>query len=88
MTKKQNQIVARHSASNLYYLHQCYDNPSWAKECAYERCKNKCAQASGYDFKIIGYNCMMFSVGFYYVKDGKKMFHYETNHNALDFIVE
>lgn len=88
LTKKQFSIVKRHQSSNLYYLYQCYDRPSWYKQCAYDNCKAKCSKLNGYDFKIIGYNSQMFSIGFYYVKDGKKTFHYETNRTSLDFIVE
>ena len=66
------------NGSNLY---NCYDKPSCAKINAMKYCENLCNEYNGYDLTIIGYNCMQFSVGFMYYKDGHNYFVYITKSN-------
>ena len=59
-------------------LYDCYTKPSYAKFNAMEYCKKLCNQYNGYNLKIIGYNCMQFSVGFECMQDNELCFVYIT----------
>ena len=85
LNKRQQSILEAYNRSDLYYLHECYERPSWFKMRAYEDCKKTCADMNGWGFTIISYNTCMFSIGFKYVKDGFVWLHYETNRTTLDF---
>ena len=88
MTKREQNIYNAYLRSNLTTLKQCYNSWSWAKERAYNECKNRCAEMKGHDFRIISYNLNVFTIGYLYEKDNKTYLHYETNVNVLDFEVE
>lgn len=88
MKQYQKAILFNYENSYLYDIWQCYERPSYRKVRAYEYCKNLCAEMNGWGFTIISYNTCMFSIGFKYKKDGKTMFHYETNKTTLDFAIE
>lgn len=63
-------------SSNLY---ECYANPSAAKRDAMDYCLRLCRDLNGTDLRIIGYNCMVFSVGFVFTdENGRKCFAYIT----------
>lgn len=47
-------------------IYEAYDNPSLAKVRAFQYCLQLCREHDGYDFRIIGHNCMTFSFGFKY----------------------
>lgn len=87
MNKRQLNIIQAHERSALFDLYDCYEKPSARKYYAFNRCKEYCANLNGFNFKIIGFNSCMFSIGFYYRKNGALFFHYETHANALDFKV-
>lgn len=64
--------------SNATELWHVYDRFSYAKENAMDYCKTLVAKFNGYGLKIIGSNCMKFSVGFIGEIDGKQAFFYIT----------
>lgn len=79
----------RYLASSKYSLSDAYKNPSKEKQSAFTFWKNKCASQYGTNFKIIGHNCMMFSLGYEYLADnGKEMFRYITANYHIDVPVE
>ena len=78
LNKQMQGAIYGHKMSNKHYLSDCYNNYSYAKARAYNYCKDLQTKYNGYDFKIIGYNCMSFSVGFYCDFDGKTNFVYIT----------
>lgn len=46
------------------YLSDVYESYSDAKEYAYNYCRKLCDRFNGRGFKIVGHNCMTFSVQF------------------------
>jgi hypothetical protein len=88
MTQKQKLIINSHTNSTTYYLHHCYGKCSSTKVEAYLKCKTRCSELNGYDFKIISHNKNFFTIGFYYSKDNNTYFHYETHITSLDFLVK
>ena len=88
MNKKYQGLLDSHERSHKYDLWDCYGHFSYWKARAYDNCKQLCEKLNGYDFKIIGYNTCMFSIGFYYRKGNQLMFHYESNKTILDFEVK
>lgn len=88
MTKKQQNIIYKHSLSNRVELSDAYKKPSYDKQYAYNQCKKLFKELDGWDFKIIGRNMHVFSIGFYYKKDNQTWFHYETDVSYLDFEVK
>ena len=78
--KSEISLLKAHERATTTTLKECYGKWSWEKEYAFNKCKSKCQELGGYDFKIISHNVNMFSIGFYYIgQDNKVMFHYETN---------
>lgn len=69
-------------------LLECYNNPSWYKINAMVYCRKLCEKYNGYNLKIIGYNCMQFSVGFECMINNKKHFAYITKNNEKICCVE
>ena len=57
---------ARYKVSSLVDLGDCYKSLSSRKIKAFEYCEKLCAELGGWDLRIIGYNTMVFSVGFEY----------------------
>lgn len=57
-----------------YYLHDIYDNPSYDKKHAYDRCLEKYGVTPGHsNFRLCGYNTFSFTAawdGQYIDKDG------------------
>lgn len=49
------------------YLSDVYGTYSVAKEHAYNYCLRLCNEFNGWGFRIVGYNCMTFSVQFEFV---------------------
>ena len=68
----------RYTNSTLYRLEDCYNNASCNKYQAMEYCKNLMNKYNGHNLKIIGYNCMQFSVGFEFVENGSLCFAFIT----------
>lgn len=66
--------------SKNYTLYHAYQNPSYSKERAYDYCLEKFRLYNGEDFKIIGSNSFVFTVGFVFtdVQTDEKMFFYIT----------
>lgn len=67
-----------YNRSNMYNLYDLYNNPSCYKHQAYNYCKDLMYKLNGHDLKILGGNCMTFSVGFLFENDGKQCFAYIT----------
>lgn len=90
LNKQMQRAMHNHKMSNLYTLRDCYNNYSYAKERAYQYCRDLCDKYNGYDFSIIGYNCMNFSVGFYYKNenDNTIRFVYITKNYDRECIVD
>ena len=88
MTKNQiKSILERHNQSNNYSLQDCYTNYSVYKARAMAYCYKLFQDKNGYDFRILGYNCMSFSVGFYFNdENGNKKFMYITK--AYDRVLD
>ena len=88
MTKQQiKSILERHNKSNNYSLDDCYTNYSVYKARAMAYCYKLFQEKNGYEFKILGYNCNTFSVGFYFNDEqGVKKFMYITK--AYDRILD
>lgn len=65
-----------YKSSNMTTLNDLYNTYSYAKLRAYNYCRNLYDTLNGYDFRIIGGNCMTFSVGFKYhdTTTGEEMF--------------
>lgn len=59
-------------------LYNYYAKPSCNKIRAMEYCKNLCRTLHGYNLRVIGYNCMQFSVGFEFYENDKLCFAYIT----------
>lgn len=59
-------------------LYNCYDKPSYNKVRALEYCNQLMRDKNGFSLKIIGYNCMQFSVGFQFIENDKQCFAYIT----------
>lgn len=68
-------ITANHDLDNIYKV---YNNPSFHKVRAFERCKTLCNNYNGVNLQIISWNCQAFSVGFICYIDHKKHFVYIT----------
>lgn len=88
MAKKQLQILEQHKKSDKITLLDAYKKPSLDKQHAYKECKKIFNELNGKDFKIISKNIYVFSIGFYYDKNDKLYFHYETDKTVLDFEVK
>lgn len=67
-----------YNRSNMYNLYDLYNNPSIYKHRAYNYCVELMQKLNGYGLKILGGNCMTFSVGFLFENDGKECFAYIT----------
>lgn len=86
--KKYSGVYIAYCNSNMTHLRDLYKNYSWSKKIAYAYCKTLCSDYNGYDFRIIGGNCMAFSVGFKYKKDnGQEMFVYITKDYNREMVV-
>lgn len=63
------------TASDLW---EVYGSHSYAKERAFEYCKNLMYKLDGYGMKIIGHNCMTFSVAFTFEYENRPCIAYIT----------
>lgn len=55
-------------------IRKAYTKPSVKKIQAWEYCKMLCEEHNGKGLKVIGHNCNIFSAGFTYEENGRKMF--------------
>ena len=79
----------RYQNSELYTLQNAYNSASANKYRAWNYCKQLLKQNNGYNLKVIGFNCHMFSAGFEYIDgNGKKHFVKITKAHDYDAIVE
>ena len=64
--------------SDLFTLSQCYTTASTAKHRAFNYCLDLVMRYNATKYRILGYNCMMFSFGFVGEINGKPAFFYIT----------
>lgn len=87
MTKRENDIYNSYVRSSTTSLFQAYKKPSQAKEHGWWRCRDLCAKFNGYDLKILGYNCFMFSAAFLFDDNGYTHLMYITKNDIQVFII-
>lgn len=63
-TKRGQHFWASYDRSNKYTLKDVYKNCSYTKELAFNYILRQCNKLDGKGVKILGANCMAFSVGF------------------------
>jgi hypothetical protein len=86
--KKYSGVYRAYCNSDMTNLYDLYKQPSNYKHIAYRYCRKMFDDLNGYDFRIIGGNCMAFSVGFKYKKDnGQEMFVYITKDYDREMVV-
>ena len=71
-------VYKSYKLSDYYTLNDLYKNASYYKQQAYNYCRDLYRKLNGYDFKIIGGNCMTFSVGFKFIENDIEYFAYIT----------
>lgn len=75
MTRKELEAnYKRYQNSSMYSLYDAYGRPSQKKYDAWKRCEVFCKECGGESLKVISYNTYVFTAGFVFVKDGKRMF--------------
>ena len=62
-TKKAQAYINAYNRSNISSLREAYANPSTAKTRADYNCRMMMQSEGGHGYKIIGYNCNFFTVG-------------------------
>lgn len=62
--RKAESVIANYNRSTDTRLWDVYERPSRYKELAFRECEELMDYLDGFDLKIIGHNCMQFSVGF------------------------
>ena len=67
-----------YKASTMNGLHDAYKTCSANKIKAWNYCKELEARKNGHDLKVIHKNTFIFTAGFIFEEDGKKMFMYIT----------
>ena len=78
---KNKQVMGAYNRFRFYEgrtLWDCYNNPSRAKENAWEYCNNLCNAMGGNDLTVVGYNSTLFSAGFTCKHNNRDIFVYIT----------
>ena len=57
-------VIAHYERSTDRHRWDVYERPSRYKELAFRECEELMYYLDGFDLRIIGHNCMQFSVGF------------------------
>ena len=71
----------QHQNSRLYVLNDCYKNPSTTKFDIFSECRQLMRKYDGFDLRIIGYNSMIFTVGFFgYINKRLNFFYITPEH--------
>ena len=60
--------------STEYNIFQAYNRPSDAKIRAFDYCLDLMSKLDGHGIRIVGHNCMTFSAGFEFEKDGRRYY--------------
>lgn len=68
--------------SNVETLESVYKSYSDAKRKAYKHCRELFKAMDGYNFAIVSANPNVFTVGFYFNRDGDRCFTWVTRDNA------
>lgn len=74
--------IERYNKATKTWLHECYKNPSNAKQIADMFVRECCENNGGYDFKIISYNKFTFSVGYKMIKNDNEYLVIHTYRNT------
>ena len=77
-TKKGQKLIESARHYDGYRLSDCYQNCSYAKQRAYQTCRDMCDKEGGEDFHISSHNSQFFSV-VWEVENGIRM---ETAYNS------
>ena len=78
-TKKEMGMIWSYENARYYSLNECYKNPSKAKLNAEWAIKHEMIAVNGYDFRITGRNCMVFSCAYRYINNvGDEILVYHT----------
>lgn len=86
-TKKAKAFIQAYNNAPLHRnLNDCYSRYSSDKAWAYKDCLKMVEKFSGYDYTIVGYNCMMFTFAFWYVENGHRFLYYITRYN--DYVIQ
>ena len=56
--------VRAYETSVMCAIEDAYTKPSAAKQAAFKRCQLKCEEENGRRFRIISFNCQLFTVAF------------------------
>lgn len=89
MTKKQQQMLWNVTHSSNESLYDVYKTFSQDKYLACERCQREMDSLNGFNFRITSANTFLFSCGFLYYDDNKRLHcRYYTGYNIYDFITE
>lgn len=59
----------RYSNSTLYGLYYAYENPSVAKQNAWDYCVNLMDKYNGYGLRVVSYNTFMFTAAFLFLDE-------------------
>lgn len=62
-------------------LEQAYNSASYYKHQAYNYWDNYVHEHEAKGLRILGHNCMQFSLGFTYIENGEEYFAFITAHN-------
>lgn len=83
-TKKAQGLIERFYNSEIDTLEQCYVSYSTAKRKAYYDCLRKYIDMGGWRFRIISFNIMSFTCGWFYAdkETGVIMLNVETYRNT------
>lgn len=71
-TKRGQGFIEAYNRSDVRELGEVYRKCSSRKEHAYQDCARMMVKESGWDFRIIGHNCMQFTVA-WRVEDGLRV---------------
>lgn len=89
LNKKREGILRAYWNSNKTCLEDCYNNYSCYKARAEYLIKEDMKNEGGYDYRILGFNCMMFSCAYRRMnKEGKEELIYHTAYNKDVFCIE
>lgn len=77
-TKKAQNLIHNYEYANASELWQVYDNYSYAKQRAFEWCKERMHELDGYGFRICTFNTFQFTCAFKFMFEGEEWLQYHT----------
>ena len=77
--KKEMGMIWAYEHARYFNLNECYKNPSSYKLDAEWHIRHEMVKVDGYDFRITGFNCMVFSCAYRFINDdGDEILVYHT----------